>query len=397
MSTGILIFFRRGDRVGTEIVTDTLTITVTDVVTVTMTVTYNWLMDRFSVFAPAKVNLHLAVKNKRPDGFHNLESVFLAVNFGDDLSFSSVPNNSVSGGSSSVPNGGDCFSMEFENAAEVSSSVPAENVCSIPNNIILRALSLFREKTGFKQNLSINVVKRIPIGGGLGGGSSDAAATLLALNKIAGSPLGTELLLEMGAVLGSDVPFFLRQIPAAMVTGRGECIEPIEAPQMFLVLVNPGFPSDTGTAFKLLDENRRSQESHSEDCLTTRERSGARRRVTVREPFFIQNNFNFKLCNLDNHEIYKKTSNGNSASANCSPTRFCESSFYNDFLPVFDDRVKTIYYRIISMLTELGAQYANLSGSGSTCFGVFENEERAQKAAEVLQNDWSFVRMTSTL
>ncbi|MCL2175264.1 MAG: 4-(cytidine 5'-diphospho)-2-C-methyl-D-erythritol kinase [Treponema sp.] len=292
----------------------------------------------FSIFAPAKVNLHLAVKDKRPDGFHNLESVFLAVNFGDTLFFSSVPAEE------------DTLLMEWENTAAAVRSVPKAD-CTVPNNIILRALSLFREETGFLQTLSINVVKRIPIGGGLGGGSSDAAATLLALNKMAGSPLGTELLFEMGTALGSDVPFFLRQIPAAWVTGRGECIKPIETPHMYLVLVNPGFSSDTGAAFRLLDKYRNS--------------------------------------------VF-------SSSADFSPTRLCKGysfslpSFRNDFLPVFEDRVKTIYNKIISQLLESGALYANLSGTGSTCFGVFENEEQAQRAAEVMQNDWDFVKVTVT-
>jgi len=319
--------------------------------TVTGTVTYNCFMDRFSVFAPGKVNLHLAVKDKRPDGFHNLESVFLAVDFGDTLFFSSVPV------------GEDSLIME---PSDIDSSVPNSSIpnSSVPNNIILRALSLFREKTDFQQNLSIYVVKRIPIGGGLGGGSSDAASTLLALNKIAGFPLGTEQLLETGAALGSDVPFFLRQIPAAWVTGRGEYIEPLEMSKIHLVLVNPGFPSDTAAAFKLLDENRYSQGTHAEACLTTREWLGARRKES---------------------------------SSFTTPPRLCENAFYNDFLPVFDDQTKTIYNKIISQLFELGAQYANLSGSGSTCFGVFEKKEQAQRAAEILKNDWGFVKAADTI
>jgi len=286
--------------------------------------------ENLTIFSPAKVNLHLAVKNRREDGFHDLESLFLALNFGDLLHFKVM----------------DAISDEI-----------SMGNCPVPvlDNIIYKAIILFRQKTGFSQKFNIIVEKRIPLGGGLGGGSSNAAATLLALNKILGSQgeaLSFEALLEMAAALGSDVPFFIHETPAARVSGRGEIIEPVHMPPMFLVLVNPGFPSDTARAFRLLDEKRKlGIFNHKPHEPVLRD---------ISSTLFMGNN----IFNL---------------------------SFYNDFLDVFPEEEQRIYYEIISALQSQGARYANLSGSGATCFGIFDDEKQAQKAAESLRGKWDFV------
>ena len=280
-----------------------------------------------TVFSPAKINLHLSVKDRRPDGFHNLESVFLAVNFGDTLYFQA---------------GNDEFEADF----------------FIPGNIILKAVTVFREKTGFSQGLKVRLKKRIPLGGGLGGGSSNAAAVLLALNKIAGFPLNRESLLETASSLGSDVPFFIYETAAARVKGRGEQIEPIDAPDLSLVLVNPGFPSDTARAFRLLDEYR------NHEFLFANQPKGAHKPARTKE----------------RHDITGSWLN-----------------FRNDFLEVFPQKEKSVYNEIISGLREQGAQFANLSGTGSTCFGIFSGKEKARNAAEVLCKKWEFVQECSSL
>jgi len=285
--------------------------------------------EKLPIFAPAKVNLHLAVKNRRPDGFHDIDSVFLAVNFGDTLYFDVIE------GKNTVE-----IAMEGLNPP-----LPMEK------NIIFKAVSLFREKTGFSRGLKIKVEKRIPLGGGLGGGSSDAAATLLALNKIAGFPCRREDLLEMAACLGSDVPFFIYETSAARVTGRGERIVPIDAPMLFLVIISPGFSSDTSAAYKLLDENRIYRPSNDELSEILKE-------------------------GMFNEKVY--------------------SHFSNDFLGVFPEPEKSVYNEIIAKLLELGARYANLSGSGSACFGVFADREQTQKATDILRGKWLFVRDCST-
>ena len=286
--------------------------------------------EKLPIFAPAKVNLHLAVKNRRSDGFHDIDSVFLAVNFGDTLYFDAIE------GKNTVE-----IAMESLNPP-----IPTEK------NIIFKAVSLFREKTGFSQGVKITVEKRIPMGGGLGGGSSDAATTLLALNKIANLPCRREDLLEMAAYLGSDVPFFIYETPAARVTGRGERIFPINAPELPLVLVSPGFSSNTSAAYKLLDEKRTFTPSNDDISEILKE-------------------------GIFDERVY--------------------SHFTNDFLSVFPEPESSVYNEIIVKLRELGARYANLSGSGATCFGVFTDREQAQKAAEALRGKWVFMQDCRTL
>jgi 4-diphosphocytidyl-2-C-methyl-D-erythritol kinase len=290
--------------------------------------------NKTTVFSPAKVNLYLSIKNRRLDGFHNLESVFLAVNFGDFLHFQPIKRKKTTE-----------IIMKYENTGK-------NGLISASNNIILVTDSMFRDKTGYDQGLKITVNKQIPIGGGLGGGSSNAAATLLALNKIAGFPLNRNDLLGIGASIGSDVPFFLHETAAAYVTGRGENIVPMDAPCLNLVLVNPGFSSNTANAFKLLSE-------------------------------------------------YRKSSNYNPALSVSPPTKqYYDIKFWdkmgNDFLQVFPEKEKTIYQKILSSLRELGAEYVNLSGAGSTCFGVFSNKEQAQRATKVLHSSQQFVQECQT-
>ena len=277
--------------------------------------------------APAKINLHLAVLDKRPDGFHNLESVFITLDFADTIYFEHIPG---------------------KNSLELCMDAAGFDL-PVEKNIIFRALSLFRSKTGLDTGLKITAKKRIPAGGGLGGGSSDAASTLLALNKLAGFPLNRDELLELAASLGSDVPFFVHETAAARVSGAGGLIEPLEAPRCFFVLVNPGFPSDTAAAYRLLDEYR---------CG--------------------------KPCGKGDSHLFHEMFKGEPR----------EWPFYNDFLPVFPGREKSVYQNIISQLRKHGAEFASLSGAGSTCFGVFKEKAQAEKAAAVLRSEWSFVELS---
>jgi len=285
-----------------------------------------------TAFSPAKVNLHLAVKERRPDGYHNLESIFLSVGFGDTLNFSLLKSSK----------------NEISMASEKKSIfIPFKD------NIIYKAVMLFKEKTGFSHSFKINVKKRIPIGGGLGGGSSNAACTLLSLNKMTGNPLNRSELLKMAASLGSDAPFFIFQTAAAYVTGRGENIKPVSLPLVFLVLVNPGFSSNTARAFKLFDDYIKNASCLNNDAQRTHSSA--------------------LISGIDLQEIHNNY-----------------ELFSNDFLPVFPQQEKSIYDNIIYKLKESGADYANLSGAGSTCFGVYKNEEHAKNAAESLRgnNKW---------
>ena len=289
-----------------------------------------------SIFSPAKINLFLKVKERRPDGFHNIDSFFLALDFGDTLHFEVVP---------------------YKNTVEIMME-GLNYELPIEKNIIFKAISLFRKKTGLVQGLKVRVKKRIPIGGGLGGGSSNAASTLLALNRLNDNPLSRDTLLEMATCLGSDVSFFVYETTAAWVTGRGEKIEPCGAEvdtSVVFVLVNPGFPSDTAAAYKLLDESR--FEMVSKTFLRIPDSHDIDNAFRLLETYRIKSELDFAV---------------------------------NDFMFVFKDTEKTVYDRIISELKKHGAVSAGLSGTGSTCFGLFTEGKQAEEAAGRLRGKWGF-------
>lgn len=159
-------------------------------------------MSALSVFAPAKINLFLAITGRRADGFHELVSVAAPVEFGDTLRVEPAED----------------FSLACNDPA-----VPLDE-----GNLVLKAARAFRAATGWRGGARFSLEKRIPVGAGLGGGSSDAAATLRALNEMAGAPLGSVRLAEIAAQVGSDCALFLAGGPAVM-RGRGERIEPLAA------------------------------------------------------------------------------------------------------------------------------------------------------------------------
>jgi 4-diphosphocytidyl-2-C-methyl-D-erythritol kinase len=299
--------------------------------------TFSHLMPGLTIQAPGKINLHLRVKGIRPDGYHNLESIFLALDFGDTLRFTVLDEPGIT--DIQVSGGG------FPPAGE---------------NIVDKAVNLFRNETGFNRGLRIYVEKRIPLGGGMGGGSSDAASTLLALNDLSGAGLSAAGLEKMARILGSDVPFFLTG-GAAWVSGRGEEIWPLPVPPgLSVALVNPGFFSGTAGAFRLLDASRNGLAGPSPRP------AGA---------------------------------------ADLAPEALVEAfggsprawPFYNDFLPVLDTGTGNVYSGILSRLKELGADFSGLSGAGSTCFGVFIDKKKAENAVKSLSNDWPFIRLTFPL
>ncbi|MEN8143840.1 MAG: 4-(cytidine 5'-diphospho)-2-C-methyl-D-erythritol kinase [Gemmatimonadota bacterium] len=184
--------------------------------------------------APAKVNLLLRVGPRRADGYHAVDTILLALGLADEISFSAADTPGLEvRGDTTVPAGED--------------------------NLCWRAQRLFGDRVpaaGAKPQ-RIHLQKRIPAGAGLGGGSSDAAAVLLALNEAFGEPLTAKQLAGLGAELGSDVPFFLSGSVLAAGSDRGQEVEPLPAPppRPVLVLV-PGFGIATADAYGWLDEDR---------------------------------------------------------------------------------------------------------------------------------------------
>jgi len=177
-----------------------------------------------------KVNLLLNILARRPDGFHELETVMQPVPLHDELEFERV-------------------------ARGIQLSCSDPTLPTDGNNLVHRAAQAFLRATNIHDGVRIHLEKRVPKAAGLGGGSGDAATTLLGLNELFGHPLDAAKLRELAAALGSDVPFFLQTCPA-LGTGRGERIEPLEPflalRGVFILLIHPGFGISTPWAYKNL-------------------------------------------------------------------------------------------------------------------------------------------------
>lgn len=179
-------------------------------------------------YSPAKVNLFLRVLDRRPDGYHELSSLFQAISIFDTLDVELSDR--------------DCFTVS-------NSLIPKDS-----SNLVLKAVSLFRKKTGISQPFAIALEKRIPTEAGLGGGSSNAATTLWALNALCDNPATTEELMEWGAEIGSDVAFFFSG-GTALCTGRGENITSLsqEFPHRSGWVVKPPYGLSTPAVYRALD------------------------------------------------------------------------------------------------------------------------------------------------
>ncbi|MFK7821143.1 MAG: 4-(cytidine 5'-diphospho)-2-C-methyl-D-erythritol kinase [Planctomycetaceae bacterium] len=183
---------------------------------------------------PAKLNLFLEVIDRREDGFHELEMFMVAVDLYDTLTFRTpeLP--------TSQP-------MKLS----VRSLVPAE-IPTDQRNLVVKAVDLLRTETGCELPVHIELTKRIPVQAGLGGGSSDAAATLVTLNRMWQLGLSHADLHRLAARLGSDLNFFVEQSAAAVCTGRGEAIQSLDkvASELHFVIVHPGWGLSTAEVFK---------------------------------------------------------------------------------------------------------------------------------------------------
>lgn len=177
--------------------------------------------------AYAKLNLFLEVTGKRPDGFHNLESVFLAIDLADTLS------------------------AEPRDDGRIGLACDAPGMPPEAENLAVKAAAALRRKVGGGAGIQFHLEKRIPMGAGLGGGSSDAAAALVLTNRLWGTGLSRRELAEIGAGLGSDIPFFLYG-GSCLCQGRGEKITLLppcpRAPEMGVLVAN--LHSDTGAAYR---------------------------------------------------------------------------------------------------------------------------------------------------
>ncbi len=177
--------------------------------------------------APAKLNLFLHVTGRRPDGYHTLQTLFQFLDVGDELRFD------VTGDSRIV-------------RAKLLPGVPEEH------DLCVRAAHLLQTASSTTQGAIIHLDKRLPLGGGLGGGSSDAATTLLALNELWGCGLTPEALAVLGLKLGADVPVFIHG-HAAWAEGVGEVLTPAEPPEVWVVVLTPSVSVSTAQVFAAFD------------------------------------------------------------------------------------------------------------------------------------------------
>ncbi|MBI5776389.1 MAG: 4-(cytidine 5'-diphospho)-2-C-methyl-D-erythritol kinase [Nitrospirae bacterium] len=269
--------------------------------------------------APAKVNLVLRVLDRRPDGYHNLWSVMQTVGLEDELyvRLSARPGVRLQCDEAGVPTDG--------------------------RNLVVRAATALLARAGHAESrppgVEIHLIKRIPVSAGLGGGSSDAAATIVALNALLGLGWSRETMGSVGAPLGSDVPFFLFS-PSALVRGRGEDVTALAVTgTRWIVLVNPGFPIETRWAYEQLSAGRAAVQPLSE-ALRRIDRSGA---VSWEQAVGLMEN-DFEAALVPTHGVLGK---------------------------------------IKQQLLAAGAEAALLSGSGATVFGVFRDKAAAVRAQQV--------------
>lgn len=272
------------------------------------------------VQAPAKVNLCIRVLDRLSNGYHELWSLMHSVDLFDHLRIRLNPNH-------------DRIQLTCDNAV-----LPIDQ-----GNLVYRAAEGVLQRAERSIGVNIAIRKAIPLAAGLGGGSSDAAATIYGLNHLLKLGWGFSEMCGVGAELGSDIPFFF-QAPCAMVRGWGQEVTPctIEG-QRWVVLVNPGFPIQTKWAYEQLASNR----SEIHPLSPWAERAGRQLEVSW--------------------EDVMKT---------------MENDFESPLFPVYP-----ILKYIKERLGVLGAQAALLSGSGATVFGVFDTSEGAQAAAAQLQHD----------
>ena len=186
-----------------------------------------------SVLSPAKLNLFLHITGQRADGYHELQTLFQFIDWGDELTFEPSASSTIE------------LSPAIQGVPEAS-------------NLIVRAARLLQQATGCQQGAKIQLSKQLPMGGGLGGGSSNAASTLVALNQLWGTGLSKQQLQVLGLQLGADVPIFVYG-QAALATGVGEQFEAVTIPEPWYLILHPHCHADTALLFQQKQLTRNSK------------------------------------------------------------------------------------------------------------------------------------------
>jgi 4-diphosphocytidyl-2-C-methyl-D-erythritol kinase len=270
--------------------------------------------------AHAKINWFLRVTGRRADGYHDIDTLFQRITLCDELNFKDAP----------------------------SISITTEAPIALDENLVMKAALMMRKASGADRGARIGLVKKIPIAAGLGGGSSDAAATLEGLNDLWNLKLPTERLREMALELGSDVPFFLDGRPA-VARGRGEQLATANiARPVTLLLLNPSVSVSAGWAYSEMKDYSGEDDEYAR--------------------------------------------------------RFIEALEAGDFRALGELAVNDLEAPVVKMhpvvgemkaaLRKEGALFSAMSGSGPTVFGVFADRKAAEQAAKAINAPWSAVAET---
>ncbi len=286
-------------------------------------------MTEIKLNAPAKINLFLEVTSRRADGYHNIESVMQTVDLFDMLTFTRRERDSRG------------IILECDDKR-----VPLDE-----KNLICRAARLFFEHTGADEtDVTVCLEKRIPMAAGLGGGSSDAATTLLALNKLYGAELSTDELCALGARIGADVPFCVRQ-GIAVTRGIGEiCLPCAMMPDCFIVIACAGEGVSTPWAYGMLDEM-----------------------------------YDYGTRDVSSDKFVSALGSGDIALAASEMTNIFESVVLPE---------RELARSIRDTLSSTGALKAMMSGSGPSVFGVFADERTARLAVDTLKKQGITAHLT---
>ncbi|NLB80073.1 MAG: 4-(cytidine 5'-diphospho)-2-C-methyl-D-erythritol kinase [Clostridiaceae bacterium] len=273
--------------------------------------------------SPAKLNLTLDVVGKRQDGYHLIESVMQTVSLCDEIHLMKAKELSIQTDVSFIPDG--------------------------PGNIAFRAAELFFKTTQKTGGVSIKIKKNIPVGAGLGGGSSNAASVLHGLNIMYDANLTKQQLEKMGLELGTDVPFFFTK-GVCLATGLGQELKPINSQiKATVVIIKPNFSVSTKFAYKKLDKIG-TQHTPNTDAMITALQSGSVNEVGA--------------------------------------------NLYNAFESVISAAHPQIL-TIKQLLINAGAQGAQMTGSGSAVFGIFKDEKTAHSCAVCVSKKYRSVFIAS--
>jgi 4-diphosphocytidyl-2-C-methyl-D-erythritol kinase len=263
--------------------------------------------------AQAKINLLLRVLARESSGYHSIETIFQRIDLADDVTVRVATGRAL-----------DCTGP----------AMPATGLGATERNLAYRAAAAYADATGWPTGFAIEIVKRIPVGGGLGGGSADAGAVLRALDALSPRPIGSALV-ELAAPLGADVPFMTVEQPTALGWGRGERLMPLPTPSSRpAVLLVPGFSIPTADAYLWVAEER---------------------------------------------GLYAPAASMLPANATADWQAVARVAA-NDFQPVVA-RPHPEIAELVDELRAAGATVALLAGSGSSVFGVFESEPDAAAIA----------------